>query len=306
MPLRLRRGDSLPARTSAIADCAPAKESMEPPPPNDPGQFGGTFTPPAINAPSVPAPPQPIHEGRRVSAGRGLAWLGDGWRMFKEAPGSWVACFVLFVIMMFVLMVIPVLGNIAGALLSPVLIGGLMLGCRELERNEELMVAHLFAGFRERSTPLLKLGLLEFAISLVAMLIAAAIIFMTVGAMFLGVLMGQTPEPGATLEPGFWIGAAVLMLVVIALFIPVSMAVWFAPALVAIDGVEPLASLKWSFFACLKNIWAFLVYGLVIFGLAIVASIPLGLGWLVLGPVLIASVYSAYRDIFFTATRQPT
>lgn len=219
--------------------------------------------------------------------------------MFKEAPGSWVACFVLFCVIMIVLMVIPILGNIAGALLSPVLIGGLMLGCRELARNEELMVAHLFAGFKEKRWPLLTLGALEFALSLVVMLVAAAIVFMTAGAVYVGVLMGQAPDAGVTLEPGFWIGAAVLMLVVIALFIPVSMAVWFAPPLVAIDGVEPIAALKWSFFACLKNIGSFLVYGLVFCVLAIVASIPLGLGWLVLGPVLIGSVYAAYRDIFF-------
>jgi uncharacterized membrane protein len=43
----------------------------------------------------------------------------------------------------------------------------------------------------------------------------------------------------------------------------------------------------------------FLVYSLVVFGLAIVAFIPLGLGWLVLGPVSFASVYTAYRDIYF-------
>jgi hypothetical protein len=36
---------------------------------------------------------------------------------------------------------------------------------------------------------------------------------------------------------------------------------------------------------------------LLIFG--IVASIPAGLGWLVLMPVTAASVYTAYRDIYF-------
>ena len=30
----------------------------------------------------------------------------------------------------------------------------------------------------------------------------------------------------------------------------------------------------------------------------IVASIPLGLGWFVLGPVFAASVYASYKDIF--------
>ena len=58
-------------------------------------------------------------------------------------------------------------------------------------------------------------------------------------------------------------------------------------------------SSKWSFFACLKNIGSFLIYGIVWMLLAIVATIPLGLGWLVLGPMTIASVYTAYRDIFF-------
>jgi hypothetical protein len=32
--------------------------------------------------------------------------------------------------------------------------------------------------------------------------------------------------------------------------------------------------------------------------LSILASIPLLLGWLLLGPVLMASVYLSYRDIF--------
>jgi hypothetical protein len=34
--------------------------------------------------------------------------------------------------------------------------------------------------------------------------------------------------------------------------------------------------------------------------LAIVATIPLLLGWLVLGPVTVASVYASYCDIFET------
>jgi hypothetical protein len=34
--------------------------------------------------------------------------------------------------------------------------------------------------------------------------------------------------------------------------------------------------------------------------LSVVASIPLALGWLVLGPVMAASIYTAYRNIYFT------
>jgi len=57
--------------------------------------------------------------------------------------------------------------------------------------------------------------------------------------------------------------------------------------------------MKMSFAGCLRNILPFLVYGLVGFGLAIAATIPLFLGWLVLGPVVSASLYTSYRDIYF-------
>ena len=271
--------------------------TMVPPEPSDNGQFGSTFDAP----PPLPAEPaiRPLPGGRTVALGRGVSWLGEAWRMFKDAPGSWVACFLIFILIMIVLAIIPVLGNIAGALLSPLLIGGLMVGCRALERSDELEVSHLFAGFKQKPGPLFILGLLEFAISLVAMAIAAGVIFLTVGAMFLGVLMGKSPEASTALDSQYLMGALVVLLVLVALFIPVTMAVWFAPALVMLDDVQPWEALKSSFLGCLKNIGAFLLYGIVWILLGIVATIPLGLGWLVLGPVTIASVYTAYRDIFF-------
>jgi len=40
------------------------------------------------------------------------------------------------------------------------------------------------------------------------------------------------------------------------------------------------------------------VYGLVYIGLAILASIPFGLGWLVLGPMLVGSCYASWRQVF--------
>jgi uncharacterized membrane protein len=76
------------------------------------------------------------------------------------------------------------------------------------------------------------------------------------------------------------------------------MALWFAPALVVLRGMAPIEAIKESFLGCLKNVLPFLVYSIVLMVLGIVAAIPLGLGWLVLGPTLIASVYVSYRDIY--------
>ena len=38
---------------------------------------------------------------------------------------------------------------------------------------------------------------------------------------------------------------------------------------------------------------------MVVIILAIVATIPMALGWLVLAPVLIAAMYVSYKDIFY-------
>ena len=69
-------------------------------------------------------------------------------------------------------------------------------------------------------------------------------------------------------------------------------------ALVVLNGEEPIAALQKSFRGCWTNLGAMAVYGLIFIGLAIVASIPFGLGWLVLGPVMAGSWYASWRETF--------
>ena len=84
----------------------------------------------------------------------------------------------------------------------------------------------------------------------------------------------------------------------LALSLPLYMAMWFAGPLIVLAQSDVVPAMKTSFFACLKNILPFLIWSIAIFFLGIFASIPLFLGWLLLGPVLIASIYLGYRDIF--------
>jgi uncharacterized membrane protein len=90
-------------------------------------------------------------------------------------------------------------------------------------------------------------------------------------------------------------------LLAIGLAVPIYMALWFAPALVVLRETPPIEALKQSFRGCLHNIVPFLVYGVVVTVLSIIAVIPFGLGLLVLMPVIMASVYVAFCDIFFSA-----
>jgi uncharacterized membrane protein len=88
------------------------------------------------------------------------------------------------------------------------------------------------------------------------------------------------------------------LLVGMLLAMPLYMAIWFAPALVVFHDMAPVAAMRSSFRGCLHNLVPFLLYGVILFVLAIVASIPVGLGWLVLAPVIWGSLYASYRDVF--------
>jgi uncharacterized membrane protein len=96
-------------------------------------------------------------------------------------------------------------------------------------------------------------------------------------------------------------GLLLAVLVMLALMIPVWAAVWFAPALVALDGRGTVDALKDSFFGSLKNILPMLLYGVVLTIASVIAMIPVFLGLLVFVPVVIGSIYASYRDIYFTS-----
>jgi uncharacterized membrane protein len=91
------------------------------------------------------------------------------------------------------------------------------------------------------------------------------------------------------------------VLISFGLVVPLMAAYWFAPALVIMHDVKPMAAMRESFLACFRNFMPFLVYGIIMFVLAIVAALPFGLGFLVLVPVAMASVYVQYRQIFTDA-----
>jgi uncharacterized membrane protein len=185
---------------------------------------------------------------------------------------------------------VPFIGFVAMYLLTPILMGGVMLGCASLERGGSLEVAHLFAGFREQTGALATVGLLYLGGTLAILLVVGLIFGFSLVPMFMG---GRAPEATEALTL-----IALASLVMLALFIPVLMAIWFASPLVVLHGVKPIDAIKMSFLGCLKNILPFLIYGVIALLLAIVATIPIFLGWLALGPVLMASVYTGYRDIF--------
>ena len=254
--------------------------------------------------PAMPAPPDvptsPAPPPRQLAASEGAGWWGESWRIFCAAPAAWIGIFVIFIVVSIALVMVPIVGSLVHTVLTPVFAGGAMLGCHALARGEPLRIGHLFEGFQGgRLAPLCVLGLLWLAILFVIAIVMVGTVFLTLGASGLAALLdfGGTSIDYAALASA---GAAVFIVGLIALAVAllVAMAYWFAPALVVLNGEQPIAALQKSFAASAHNIGAFLLYGLIYIGLAIVASIPIGLGWLVLGPMLAGSCYAGWRTIF--------
>ena len=93
-------------------------------------------------------------------------------------------------------------------------------------------------------------------------------------------------------------GALLAVLVGTLVALPLMMAYWFAPALVMLRDDEPRGRDEGELLRLPRQRLADAGLRLVGIVLAIVATIPFGLGWFVLGPVFAASIYASYKDIF--------
>jgi uncharacterized membrane protein len=232
--------------------------------------------------------------GRAVGAGRCIDWLAQGWALFMKKPGIWIAIQLIMVVCFIAMSLIPFLGGLAANLLMPVFIGGVMLGCAALSRGGDLAVDALFAGFKHKSMGnLILVGLLYLGGFMVIAVLVVLLMLVFGGA---GLLAGGSEGPDAALMMTG--GVLIAVLIGAALMVPLVMAFWFATPLVVFRDIGPFDAMKASFYGCLKNIMPFLLYSVIAFVLCLIAVIPLGLGFLVLGPVLFGAHYAAYMDIF--------
>jgi uncharacterized membrane protein len=131
-----------------------------------------------------------------------------------------------------------------------------------------------------------------------AMLVFAGLVGSIGMAGMSALLQGDPLDAGIEILASLGVGAVLTLLIVALIGIPLMMACWYAPSLVVFRNDEPVAAMKASFHACVVNVTPMFVYSLLGLVFAIVASIPFGLGWFVLGPVFAASVYASYKDIF--------
>lgn len=227
--------------------------------------------------------------------GLGIQWVKDGTSLFFKAPGYLFLVCLLYYTVIVGLGFIPILSFLSN-FISPLVGAGFLYICMALDLQNERKIGNLFIGFKTKLVPLLMLSLIFF-IGLILLLVTAGIVM----AVFLG--FEQVNEllslPNtATIDPNIAIYGLLALLLVMLLLLPLLMALWFAPILILLNDLAPIAAMRASFQGCLRNVGALTTWTLGILVLAFIAALPLFLGLLILPALMFCSMYYSYKAIY--------
>jgi uncharacterized membrane protein len=279
-----------------------------------------------------------IGEPRVVEAGRGAAWWGGGWRIFRSSVWTWIGIMIIYLLVMALINLVPYIGGLGSVLLTPVFVGGFMLGCDAIERGQPLRVAHMFEGFQgAHFVPLMIIGAVNIGMTVgIALITTAGVLGSIKFADMARIGAGGDPFDALSGTAHAMTGTGMLMGVIgLVIAAVLAMLNWFAPALVALRGTTAIEAMKLSFLGSLRNWVPFLVYGLIgmavfitcaivfffaaaMFGggalltgdpftmlatamifFAVAALVAAVLG-LFVGPIVLGSIHASYKDTFAT------
>lgn len=233
-------------------------------------------------------------EPKHLEAHIGLQWIKKGYALFMQAPLLWIVLLIICFFAAALLSAVPVVGEPLASLLTPVVVIGLMAGCRALESGDELELMHLFSGFQKHTSQLITLG----GIALVSQYLIFGAMIMVGGATLVSILMGtQAPADPEVFQKAFE-GASIAVFIGAGGFTLLLMSMQFAPMLVFFRDVAPIAAMKLSLRAFTSNVAAMFMYGMAFLLLAILASMPMMLGWLILLPMVFTTMYASFCDLF--------
>jgi hypothetical protein len=246
----------------------------------------------------------------RLDAIAGLRWIGEAFRIFRAAPLRQLAGGFAFLFALTLVLAIPVIGFALVWLLVPALLVGPHAYARAASGGARPGPALLVSGFRGDLGAQLRLG----GVYLAGM---AAVLAATIPAdegrfaqAMLGSLrLGAEDLQGADLQHAMLVGAGLQTVLLAAL--------WYAPLLVAWQGLSVAKAVFFSCAATFINWRAFLVLGTgmtLLFALVLLLALAgamlfggarasqansalFAAIWTLL-PVWFASSYLSYRDVF--------
>ena len=133
---------------------------------------------------------------------------------------------------------------------------------------------------------------------IVGSIIAFIPIIIILGGMFMAILSGDMNGMNDISNTAI-MTMLLAHLLSFAFFIPVLMTIWFAPSLIVLHDLDAITARKMSFKGCLKNLLSMFVFGLVLMIVLPLGIIfTLGLGILVMTPLMVITYYTSYRDVW--------
>jgi len=232
-------------------------------------------------------------EGRALPASAGWHWFGFAWRLFKGKPLGWWAVLVLIFGSFGLASLIPVV-SLLTSIAFPIMVAGLgACACSQL-RDGDFQIREVFAGFGPSSKALFQAGGLYAAISVLSM---ACMLLLGSGSPS-ELFLGSMAERQKAMSQVFAGGGPAVWAYVVVMCLAMS-GVVFSPYLIHERQIPVLQAFLMSGKACFRNFLAGLVWVLSYLLWAVVATIPVGLGWLVLLPVVFLTSYVAYCDNFY-------
>lgn len=246
----------------------------------------------------------------RIQANQGLEWIRKGFALFRQQPAELSMLFLLYMLLMFSLSLIPLLGQILPLLLVPVFSMAFMQACVDIEAGIKVKPKVLLTAVRSPALgTLLRLGVLYLLVAIVC--VAASTIID--GGSFWKLMSGQIRPDDKNLEMS---NLPLAMLFSVLIYIPFAMAFWHAAPLAMWQRMSLFKAIFYSFFAVRRCGKAFLAYALgwIIIGVALPAVISALLSLLlgktavtvmlvmplsvILTIVMYCSFYPAYTQIF--------
>jgi len=242
-------------------------------------------------------------QAHRLPAQRGWFWIAEGYRLYRRNPRLLTSLTLAYFILVLMINVLPIIGPFLSPFVLPFLNMVVANGCRALDTGT-LQVEALQVGLRENRRTLLRLGALQL---LGGVLVLVMFVILNGGDM-------SAMQAKDKMDEAMLASMAKLAL----MSLPLGLAFWFAPFLVAWHNTPALKALFFSFVAVWRNWRAFLIYGLSAFFVGLVAPsfimailgliaptlanilkiVLLMMVVFMLLPVMMASFYISYRDVF--------
>jgi hypothetical protein len=225
----------------------------------------------------------------QVSIGASIDWLTRGWKLFAKQWLKCIVCLVIAHVACIVLMLIPIIGQIASFFLLLSIPLCSFLAMQQIDERGNFELNEVLSKLKSKFLPAIFMYCCNIALLVFAMIISGAFI---AGAVFLNHRQDAGSSVLQTIAIILAFGTSIIS------FTFASAANLFAVPLLALTKLSVFQIFKASIRAGFSNLIPMFVYAIVMVLLSVLCVLTLGIGFLVLIPASYCAIYFAAKDIF--------